>query len=255
MRRQDIKNRGLSLLEVIIASAMMLMLLLAFYAIAEMLSRSQITSDARLTARKNLRNCMRFFGVSTSEAHAFYSGDGNPITIGGYSCLLPEDLNGGNFKAGDTLAVAVPQDLTRPVNAQFDPTLASTNRYPLTSSNAIPDGFHDNYYDIFVLTSRPTTPPDSRNPNSRQLVLMRWDNVIPAAWEAPLTIDLGTPDQVKIYDCFLKPLANDGFRVNYQSKGSKAAAAYIHTEYRHQPTNGPAQAENYEFLFNTRNIF
>ena len=252
---KPIRTKGLSLLEVVIASALMLMLLLAFYAVAETLSRSQITSDARLQARQQLRTGVRAFSISASEATCFYAGDGNPIVLGGYTCLLPEsNLAGDAFVSGDTVVVAIPVDETRPTNAADDPTSSSTT----LAGKGTPDGFHDNLYDIVALTSRPRQPADSRNPNSRQLILMRWTKVAPTTFGAPLTINLGnlgTPSLERVFDCYLKPLAEDGFRVNYRAKGTVAAAASIHTEYDYKPTKGPNQAESYEYLFNTRNIF
>ena len=247
--------RGLSLIEVVIASALMLMLLLAFYAVAETLSRSQITSDARLQARQQLRAGVRSFSISTSEATAFFTGDGEPIPLGGYLCLLPEpNATGESFLPGDTVIIAIPVDETRPANAADDPTSSTTT----LAANGTPDGFHDNLYDIVALTSRPTTPADSRTPNSRQLILMRWSKVAPVGYGAPLTIeleDLGNPILERVFDCYLKPLADDGFRVNYRAKGTVAAAAAIHAEYDYKPIKGPKQAEGYEYLFNTRNIF
>lgn len=252
---RTLRWKGLSLLEVVIASALMLMLLLAFYAVAETLSRSQITSDARLQARQQLRTGVRSFSISTSEATAFYAGDGDPIVLGSYTCLLPEPNAAGDaFLPGDTVVVAIPVDETRPANLGDDPMSSLTTLAP----NGSPDGFHDNLYDIVALTSRARDPVDSRNPDARQLILMRWSDVAPVGFGAPLTINLetlGNPDLLRVFDCYLKPLAEDGFRVNYLARGSVAAAASIHAEYDYKPIKGPNQAESYEYLFNTRNIF
>jgi prepilin-type N-terminal cleavage/methylation domain-containing protein len=254
------RPRGLSLIEVLIASAMMLMLLLAFYAAAESLQRSQITSDARQSARQALRSGIRAFTIATSEATCFYSGaTATPINIGGYSCLLPSRApSGTDFVAGDTVAVAVPVDLSRPVNPADDPASSSTALFPSSSSSATPDGFHDNRYNIVVLTTRPTTPVDSRNPNSRQLVVMRWEDRAPVSYGAPLTINLatlGNPVSERVFDCHLRPLTSDGFRVNYRARGSVAAASTIKAEFDFKPLQGSNQSEKYEYLFNTRNIF
>lgn len=254
------QTSGMTLIEVIISASMMFMLLTAFYAIAEMLARSQLTTDARITARQNVRNVMRTFGISASETSYFYEGDGNPIVLGGYTCMLPSDVDeDGVYISGDTIAIAVPKDLTRPINSADDPKLAATARYPVDSSDAVPDGYHDNFYDIVVLTSRPTQPNDSRNPDSRQMVLLKWENVVPPIWGAAGTLDLeddlvGAPLE-RVFDCYLKPLDEDGFRVNYRSKSGVPAAAYIHIDYRQRPLSGPPQSEDYDFLINTRNIF
>lgn len=252
------RTRGISLLEVMIASALMLMLLFAFYGIAEMISRSRIVTEARLEARQQLRMAVRNFNLEATEGSGFYQGDGKPIKLGGYTCVLPfYNASTGTYSNGDTLAVAVPIDVTCPVNQAQDPRLANTKL--ATGKAAHPDGFPDNRYDITVLTTRPMRPANSRNPNARQIVLMRWENVQPATFLAPLTpatlAGLGAPRVERVFDSYLKPLDQDGFRVTYERKGSIASASAIHAEYSYKPNDGPIQAESYEYLFNTRNIF
>lgn len=251
------RGRGMSLLEVMIGAGLMLMLLLAFYGIAEMLSRSQIASDARLEARQQLRSATRAFSLASSQATCFFAATGSGVTtnIGGYTCQLPfYDTTTEQFQDGDAIAVAVPVDLTRPADPADDPRDPDTE----LATGGTPDGFPDNLYTVVVLTSRAMDPPDSRNPNARQLVLMRWDNVAPAAFLAPLTIDLeslGTPAVERVFDAYLKPLASDGFRVSYQPRGNIGGACTMHAEFSYQPNDGPVQAESYEYLFNTRNMF
>jgi hypothetical protein len=250
-------RRGVTMVEVLVGSLLMLMLLVAFYAIAEMLGRSQIASDARLEARQQLRNATRAYALATSQANGYYEATASSDTtdIGGYTCQLPFfNTSTQLFEPGDTIAVAVPIDRTRPEDPADDPRDPDT----VLASAGTPDGFPDNKYSVVVLTSRPMTPPDSRNPQARQLVILRWDNLTPVGFQAPLTIDLetlGTPTVERVFDAYLEPLTSDGFRVNYLRKGSVAAASSIHAEFSYQPRQGAVQAESYEYLFNTRNMF
>lgn len=262
MKSRSAQRRGMTLIEVIIASSLMLILLTAFYAVAEALKKSQVVSDARLEARQNLRNAVRRVQLYFSHSSWLYrSVSGGVKSINGYACILPYPDPGDpeNYIAGDTLAFAVPLDLTRltdPHLNPLDPIDAESDRSPG------PDGFHDNRYQIVVFTSRPHEPADSRNADARQLVLMRWDDVRPPIGNefAPVTIDLeslGQPDHLKIYDAYLKPLADEGFRINYLLEDSVPAAAIIHADFRYIPPkpNSPAQSEEYNYVLNARNIF
>lgn len=258
------KSRGFTLIEVVIASALMLMLLLAFYAVAEALQRSQLTSDARLEARQALRNAMRAFTVEASAAGHFFEGSGGTVTLGGLVCKLPAKpvAPATEHTPGDTVVVAVPLDETRPANITDDPDwqVGAVTLIPFNSSSARPDGFPDNRYNIIALTTRPRTPADSRNANARQIVIMRWDRVQPPGtnYLAPATINLaglGAPAKTRVYDAYVKPLNQDGFRVTYSTKATSPAASNVHVEYAKQPTQGSLQTETYDFLFNTRNIF
>jgi hypothetical protein len=244
------------LIEVMLSSVMMLMLLFAFYGVAEALQRSQLVSDGRVQARQALRNGLRAFQLASAEATAFFPGNGSAQTIGGYSCRLPAMLASGSYDSGDTVAVAVPVDISGPADPGDDPRLPSTVLQ--TGAGAQADGFPDNRYDILVLTTRSRRPADSRNPAARQLVLMRWENVQPVSFLAPLTIDLqdlGAPVVERVFDTYLKAASEDGFRIGYQSRGGAAAACSIHAGYSYRPRQGAAQEETYEALFNTRDIF
>ena len=247
------RQRGLSLIEVIIATGMMLMLLLAFYAVAEMLQRSQIVTDARLEARQQLRSATRNFALATGGASAFFTGtSATPLTINGLSCVLPYVDGSGVLQQGNTAALAIPIDAFRPTDSNLDP------KFPPRPISGTPDGFCDGVYDIVVMTTRPTTPADSRNPDSRQIVLMRWSEKEPSVWLAPLTLDLtslGPPDSIRYFDAFIEPLAKDGFRVTYQQKGSRPSACLLHAQFSHTGTQGTSQKEKFDFLFTARNIF
>ena len=140
------KRRGLSLLEVIIAASLMLILLTAFYAIAEALKKSQVVSDSRLEARQNLRNAVKLTGFYFSQARFVYTLPNNAapaLSINGYDCLLPqrEPADPEVIHAGDSLAFAVPVDQTRLGDPHLDP------KNPVAAAGArLPgaDGFCDN---------------------------------------------------------------------------------------------------------------
>ena len=257
-----LKRRGLSLLEVIIAASLMLILLTAFYAIAEALKKSQVVSDSRLEARQNLRNAVKLTGFYFSQARFVYTLPNNAspaLSINGYDCLLPqrEPADPEVIHAGDSLAFAVPVDQTRLGDPPLDP------KNPVAAAGpriAGADGFCDNRYDIVVLTTRALDPADSYNPNARQLVLMRWDNVAPPTPFLPVTIDLeslGTPDNLKIFDAYLEPLADDGFRTDLLLEDTVPGAAVVHAQFSYVPhkANSAAQRESYNYTLNARNIF
>lgn len=246
---------GMSLIEVMLASSLMLMILLAFYAVAESLQRSQMTSDARIESRQALRSAIRSFSLKGTEASYFYSAakKGDSVTLGGIVCQLPYESS-GTPGAGNSIVVASPRDETRPVDPADDPESPST----ALAANGEPDGFCDNKYDILALATRPTVPDDSRNPGSRQLLLMEWDKQAPVSFLAPGTINLaklGKPPRLKVFNTHLKPLNQGGFRVTYGYKGSTPASATIHAEFHYKPLQGPVQSESYDFIISTRNIF
>lgn len=255
MRRRI--HAGMSLLEIVIASTLMLVLMTAFYAVAEALKKSQVVSDARVEARQNLRNAMKRTNYFFSQASWLYTGPS--VTINGFACALPRENPSapGSYLAGDTLAFAVPVDETRladPHLDPLDPTDAETARI------AGKDGFCDNRYDVIVLTTRALQPADSYNPQARQMVFMRWDSVQPTAAFLPSTINLtslGDPDNQKIFDAYLKPLSEDGFRTNVLLEDNTPAAAIVHAEFRHVPqkANTPPQEEVFDYTLTARNIF
>lgn len=255
-------KRGLSLIEVMIAASLMLILLTAFYAIAEALKKSQVVSDSRLEARQNLRNAVKLTGFYFSQANFVYSLP-NPATpalsINGYSCLLPqrEPSDPEVIHPGDSLAFAVPVDQTRLADPHLDP------KNPVAAAGpriAGADGFCDNRYDVVVITTRALDPPDTYNPNARQLVMMRWDGVAPTSPFLPVTIDLetlGAPSNLKVFDAYLEPLADDGFRTDLLLEDTVPGAVVIHAQFSYTPQkpNSAAQRESYNYVLNARNIF
>lgn len=257
MKNSQRRSTGFSLLEVVIASSLMLILMTAFYAVAEALKKSQVVSDARVEARQNLRNAMKRTNYFFSQASWIYTN--GTVTINGFTCGLPypDSANPGEYLPGNTLAFAVPVDQTKlddPHLNPLDPVDATTAR------SAGKDGFCDNRYDVIVLTTRALQPADSYNPNARQLVLMRWDSVQPPTPFTPVTIELttlGDPDNMKVFDCYLKPLADDGFRTEILLEDSTPAAAVVHAEFRFVPqkANSPAQEEVFDYTLTARNIF
>ena len=261
MRTSDTRSRGFSLLEVLIAAALMSMLLLAIYAIAEMLSRSQIVTEARAEARQAVRTGTNRFIVSGSGAKWFFRGANasEGFTLNGISCRLPWRNTTGTWVPGDSVAVAVPNDLTRPVNDSLDPLSPTTPLYPVTSANARPDGFPDHDYSVVVMTTTEARQDSrsARQEGARDLVVMRWDAVTPATPGLVSSIDLTrlrAPTSVARYDAFLKPLNQNGFQVNYlEQPGQPVAACRVTANFRNLPRQGAAQEESYEFIFTTRN--
>lgn len=255
-------HSAFTLVEVMIAASLMLVLLTAFYAVAEALKKSQVVSDSRLEARQNLRNCVRRANLFFSQANWMYTApSATAVNVGSYSCVLPH-LNASDptkYDPGDSLVFAVPVDETHLTDPHLNPVDPADSN---TSRADGPDGFCDNRYDVVLLTTRPLQPADSYNPNARQLLLVRWDSRKPPSGSEflPVTIGLaglGVPDSVKIFDAYLKPLNQDGFRTNVLLEDSTPAAALIHAEFSYVPqkANSAAQAETYDFVLNARNIF
>jgi hypothetical protein len=237
---------------------LMWMLLLAVYAIAESLERSESVNRARLAPRQALRTGLNRLAVSASGASLFFSGptDGAAVGVGSYTVNLPYRNNLNVWQAGDSMTVAVSEDLTRPVDVNADPTNPATELHDIDSNAASPDGFPDQTYTVVLLTTRERQQP-SRTPGARDLLVVRWDQVEPEIPFQPSSIDLGDlgpPTNLSVYDAFLTPIDEDGFVVSYLDKDNVPNACSISARFRQVPLKqGPVQEETYNFIFTTRN--
>jgi hypothetical protein len=257
--RQGQRRWGLSLPEVMLASVLMSMLLLAVYAAAEAIQRSSLMTASRLAPRQAIRSALNRFALVASGARTFYRGpvDGGALAIRGYSCRLPYvEEDGLTWHAGDSVAVAVPEDFTRPADIAQDPEDPETELVDLESAGAIADGFPDHVFRVVLLTTRPRVGP-SRTPGARDLVVLRWDQVAPPIPGSPESIDLetlGNPSNELVFDAYLRPLDSQGFEVRYLMRDTTPVASAIDARFRSVPALGAVQQEDYSFLFTTRNI-
>lgn len=256
MRR---RSAGLSLPEVLLASMLMSMLLLAVYTMAEAIQRSSLVTASRVEPRQAVRSALNRFSLVASGARTFYRGpaDGSALAILGYDCRLPYVAAGGStWVPGDSVAVAVPEDFTRPVDSAQDPEDPDTELTDLGSSGAVADGFPDHTYRVVVMTTRLRSGP-SRTPGARELVVLRWDEVTPPIAHAPESIDLeslGSPSSENVFDAYLRTPQEGGLQVNYLLRDTTPVACDIYTRFRCVPAQGPIQQEDYHSIFSTRNI-
>jgi hypothetical protein len=253
------RHAGLSLPEVLIASLLMTMLLLAVYAMAEAIERTSLVTASRIEPRQAIRSAFNRFALVASGARTFYRGpaDGSALTIQGYDCRFPYQMSSGSgWAAGDSVAVAVPEDFTRPVDLAQDPEDPGTELLELGSAGAVADGFPDHTYRVVLLTSRLRTKA-SRTPQARDLVVLRWDEVTPPIPHSPESVDLenlGAPSSENVFDAYLRAADDGGLRVNYLLRDTAPVACDIDARFRRRPAMGAVQQEDYHFIFTTRNM-
>ncbi len=267
--------RGFSLIELVVGMMLLGMLSAALYACADMLQKSQLVTSSRVEPRQQLRNAINRFTVFAAGATKFYTGVNAtpgthlPITINGYKCNLPyyqppSGSTPGKWHPGDTIAIAVPEDLTRPTDDQVNPIPDRPDQViplrPLGSSGAIPDGFPDGTHTIVVLTAQ-LRQVESRDAGAQSLVLMRWERVSgpTATPREPDSINLttlGVPTNIGIFDTSLDQ-GDDGFLVRYllNDKDTPYASEILATFERTGDSLRPTtQRESYNYTFSTRNL-
>lgn len=263
------------MLELVIGMMLLLMLSAALYACAEMLQKSQLVTNARVEPRQQLRNALNRFALYSAGATKFYTGAQSteaahdPIDINGYDCNLPyyeppSGSNPGIWHTGDTIAIAVPEDLTRPTDDDVNPIPDRPDQvvalHALGSAGAVPDGFPDGTHTIVVLSAQ-LREVQGRDAGARSLVLMRWERVSgPAATpREPESIDLtalGDPTNVATFDTFLKP-GDEGFYVRYLLNANDvpyAAEVLAAFERTADSMRTVSQEETYNYTFSTRNL-
>lgn len=266
---------GYTLVEVLVAVAIIPLLMIVVWSFVRVLHNSQLVTRGRIEPRQNVRNALDRFGLAARSGSFFFTRPTSaPIVLGGLSCRLPVRDASGTILPGDTALVAVPVDLGRPYEPSANPL--NVARPPLINYSWPPDGFCDNRYFIAALTTRPMTSADYKedrgvrlqNGEVRQIVTMRWDGpggrgIQPSVNFSPGSIDitaLGPPSYRADYDTFLRPLnttdpVRGGFSVAYGLRGGTPASADIHTEFEYAPIEGLPQRESRDFTLITRNLF
>lgn len=262
-------------MELVVGMMLLGMLMAALYSCAEMLHKSQLVTNARVEPRQQLRHALNRFALFSAGATVFYTCDQatpsshQPFTINGYECNLPyyqpgSSGNPGVWHEGDSVAIAVPEDLTRPQDDQIHPIpdspSAVINMFPVNHANAIPDGFPDGTHTVVVLTAQ-LRPEQRRDRDARSLILMSWEQVggaaaTPRQAESIDLEGLGKPDRIAFFDTYLKP-GDEGFLVRYlRNPADVPYACEIRASFRHtaEALRTVSQEETYNYTFATRNL-
>ena len=207
------KRRGLSIVEVLIASALMLGLMLTAEATVRYLWHNNLRMRDALGPRQQIRNFflqLRRDLRSASFLFLGYSG-----TLMGEPLSVPPA--GGS---GTSLLFAVPAD------ESGDPE-----------------------YTVCLVTARPRSQFDANNPDAREILYHRYKSVrslppnTPGAL-MPASLALGTS---KVYDTYLPPGA---LSIQVSPNGS---GIRVMTKFMVQPQRGNRVTERYDAFFTLRN--
>lgn len=209
------KRRGLSLTEVLIAGALVLLLLLACEAtmrhLAQVSGRARNQVEARQQVRAfvaNLRNDL----MGASYLYLGWTG-----TLLGQSVAVP-----GAGVSGDCLMFASPED------DSLDPR-----------------------YHITLVYARPRTHADPNNPNVREVVYHHFtpQTSSPPATPGALNPSLLVPGASKVFDTYVPPgLTNLSFRPD--AEGESVA---VSVRFRVQPARGGVVSESFQTYVTLRN--
>lgn len=259
------RAHGIGLLEVLVASTMVIFIMVAAYAVLEVMRRSEMVTSARLEPRQNVRSVLNRIGRSVRSSSFIFTG--TTVTLDGIVFDLPDVYDPDNpdpTDEGNCLVTAVPEDLTRPVdiNDYNDILKTAVPHFPIGSAGAIPDGLPDGTYTVVAVTHVNRAQADHKNPNAQDVIFLTWEGVVPASHLAPSSINLaalGDPDVEHRFDCYLKP---NGFRVQVLTDGSAvvgpssvAKQVSVAAVFERKPIDGATQSELFQGRFSTRNVF
>lgn len=250
-------KRGFSLLEVLVATGMLLMVMLAVYASLEFLVSSNIKTDAKLEPLSEIRRMRnKVFGPIYGADEVFHAGSLAVIdaseTINGRVFTFP---NVGSGTPGNILLVAVPEDSTRPLNPNESPFTPGVELDPSGS----PDGYPDGTYTVVMVTTEPleSSKTSRANPNAEKLVVSRWFAVSPDVPRAPATIDLTALAAPNVrYEYAVQEVPGD-FEVTYNLDSAGAtitgAKVSLHTLFSNENGAAGTYDDNYDFTVLVRN--
>ena len=196
MRNKSRKTLGFTVVEVLVAGVVMSAVLVAAWSVFEVLKRSQLMVAGRSDSRSQVRAAFNRINLEFSRADFILSN--RTVVLNGETFVLPSLGNDGlndetNLDAG--FVVAIPQGTLR------DPSF---------------DQAYQQNYSVVAIKTIPRPEPDSRNPDARSILFLRWGSVdtpsVPNPTAASINYSgLGEPDLRKVYDTYILP---GGFRIN-----------------------------------------
>jgi prepilin-type N-terminal cleavage/methylation domain-containing protein len=182
-------KRGFTLIELAVVGMVMSSVLVAAWSVFEVLKRSQLMVEGRTDARAQLRAAFNRLTMEFNKADFILTNQ--TVFLGGQTFVLP-DLgsrgvnDAGNLDAGFVVAI--------PKGPDPDPSLATAV----------------GTYDVVAVKTVPRPVRDSRNPNARSILLLKWidrsTGNIPNPTAAALDYSaLGPPQLRKVYDTYILP--------------------------------------------------
>ncbi len=209
------KRRGLSLAELMVASFCFLLIMFSTVALMDFVRRSGARARAQIEPRQQ---CRSFLGLLANDLRsASYVYEGFNGTLLGNPVTVP---TAGN--RGQALVFAVPQDETPDPN-----------------------------YVLTVIFVRNRTKPDSKNPNTREIVYHRFDPVKSSPPATPGALDPAamTGGSTRLFDAYVPPGAtNFGFDMAANSQG-----VGVDVRFQMQPERGQLQSESFHSYLTLRN--
>ena len=155
------KRLGFTLVEILVAGFCMTFVLVAAYSVFEVLKRSSMMVGGRTDARSQVRAAFNRLELELSKANYIRTDPASPassIALGGQTFVVPKD-DGTSISLIDSLnaglVVAIPK-------------------------SPIPDPWFSTsiaLFDIVAIKTIPRPIPDSRNPNARSILFLKWIDV------------------------------------------------------------------------------
>lgn len=192
------EKRAFTLIEVLVVGLVMSSVLVAAYSVFEVLKRSQLMVAGRTDARSQLRAALTRMNLEFSHATFIHaSGDQtSPISV---------VLDGETFVLPALGANGVNSDDEFSIDAGF---IVATRQTPPLDPSWV--GSYSLLYNVVAIKTIPRPEPDSRNPDARSILLMKWTNVSTSNETNPTGAyidyaNLGEPQLRKVYDTYILP--------------------------------------------------
>lgn len=243
------RRRGFTLIEILVVSGILIFVMLAAYAVLEVVRRSELTISARTDARAQVRNAFNQLALDLRRAQTIYVAAAPPsqsITLDGEAyVIVSEGVRGRN---ADSESSPLPETV-------YDEDLGIVFAYP-KDDPPFPDTQVQRLYDVVAVKTIPRPQADSRNPDARSVLYKKWiDVATPNLLNAnPTDIDLtslGAADQQKVFDAYIPPGGLTMTLTNLVDAPTNSVA--IEMRFEKQPLDGSLQTERHYENIHIRN--